>query len=694
MTLSDTSKWQNSFLRQLNNILLKGFLIHVNSNRFWWIGSADRKKKFVLQTFNGTKDHYLLFDGFDGQEPKDAVSVDFAKKFDGRLKLAGQECSLPTFLEFEAFVKDDQCPLRTGSNFLILNKNKWHTSIGPTLFSHNGLSLIQDFSVDDNYPLMRVARILTSDVLPFFILYEKGYEFFSTSNYSALNLFNWASIFPDLDARPVRQPKLDTATCTERDKGIWELWGLDLNLLKKMGVRSRDPELDVRTKNIAIDFGTSSTVVAIAETDGSKRLLRIGAQDYLSAPNAADYENPTVLEFIDFTAFLRKWQNYAYRPQLDWNHTRCAHEALHDFRNNESDPAACASTLTKLKQWAIREATDSPVYITDRAAGLEYQLPPLTLRTPVKGTPLQVDITDPFDPIELYAWYLGMIINWRGNGIHLNYYMTFPVAYPQLVKDKILASFKRGLQRSFPEPFTRSPSFNDFWVEERAAEPAAFAACALRTYQIQPSKAGTAYAVFDFGGGTTDFDFGFYRTPTEDELDQEYEAVLEHFAPAGDKFLGGENLLENMAYIVFQENLAQCREKRIAFTQPMDAQPFVGYELLLDKTQAASTNTMLLIERLRPMWEQGEYTNSTGVEKLNLINKDGIKTPCELKIPKEKLADYLRNRIGNGIKEFLVAMKLAFSEKIPKIIHVLLAGNACRTKWVMDFFRQVGRVDN
>jgi hypothetical protein len=61
---------------------------------------------------------------------------------------------------------------------------------------------------------------------------------------------------------------------------------------------------------------------------------------------------------------------------------------------------------------------------------------------------LQVDIDDPFDPIELYAWYLGMAINWRGHGLFLKYYLSFPVEYPREVRDRILASFRRGLQRA------------------------------------------------------------------------------------------------------------------------------------------------------------------------------------------------------------------------------------------------------
>jgi hypothetical protein len=78
--------------------------------------------------------------------------------------------------------------------------------------------------------------------------------------------------------------------------------------------------------------------------------------------------------------------------------------------------------------------------------------------------------------------------------------MTFPVAYPIEVKDKILASFRRGLMRSLPESLIADEQFNQFSVREWASEPAAYAAAALEKLNIEPTEQGVAYAVFDFGG--------------------------------------------------------------------------------------------------------------------------------------------------------------------------------------------------
>lgn len=488
--------------------------------------------------------------------------------------------------------------------------------------------------------------------------------------------------FETLDYRSARLPLIHNSDFTDPDKGIWEFWNTDIP--QQHNVQARNPVVDIRPWPVAIDFGTSSTVVAIEE-NGRGKLLRIGAKDFASTPEPKHYENPTVLELVNLENTLTAWQSEAYRPPVSWDDVRCSHEARENFRNNEANPQVVASILTKIKQWALREATSEQIRLTDQEQGKEHILAPLTLRQPVKGQLLTVSKEDPFDPLELYAWFLGLNINWRERGIFLNYHMTFPVAYPKEVKEKILASFRRGLQRSLPLSLVEQPEFAEFSVEERATEPAAYAAVALDYLGIEPTDHGVAYAVFDFGGGTTDFDFGYYRLPTAEEEDEEYDQVFEHVGAAGDRFLGGENLLENMAYQVFQDNLKVCRQQQITFTRPLDAEEFPGSETFLQRTRIAQTNTIMLMARLRPIWEEGSARTSTGIEKLELLNRDGNKVMCELSVDEETLLAYLERRVERGIQNFYVAMNKCFTDK-PDTVHVLLAGNSSRSKLVTDFF--------
>ena len=495
----------------------------------------------------------------------------------------------------------------------------------------------------------------------------------------------------ELDYTPCRLPKLDRAQLTDPEKGLWELWGTDAAELKKLELVARDPGRDVQRRAVAIDFGTSSTVVAMDTASGARQLLRIGARDFFEDIKPAHFENPTVLESLDFKAFNDAWTANAYRPALDWNWMRATHEAQASLRDNPGDTTILASILPRLKQWALRDNEHRCVRLTDRQ-GHELELPQHTERNPVRGQPLQVSSTDPFDPVELFAWYLGMAINWRGRGLFLKYYLSFPVKYERAVKERILASFRRGLQRSLPRTLIEHHPqvLNDFEVNDLASEPAAYAAAALPHLGIDPTDVGVPYAVFDFGGGTTDFDFGLLRWATPEEEDQGYEQVFEHLASSGDNFLGGENLLEHLVYQSFQRNLEVLRKARIQFTQPMDAETFAGSEAFLAPTQAAQTNTIMLAAKLRPFLE-GDGNNPPSQIKLDLIDVNSQKHPCELALDAQALDALLAQRMHAGVEMFLYELaQLRPQLPVNAPIHLLLAGNGSRSRHIKALFDQDG----
>lgn len=498
-----------------------------------------------------------------------------------------------------------------------------------------------------------------------------------------------------LDYQPCRLPKLDQAQLTDPEKGLWEFWGESPDFLKRFGWVARDPIRDVRRQAVAIDFGTSSTVVAMGTAQGGRELLRIGVRDFYQTVTPADFENPTVLECLDFSAFESAWTGSSYRPPLDWAWMLAAHEAQSHFRDNPGDTEILSSILPRLKQWALRSA-QSRVRLTDRQ-GREVELVAHRECNPVRGQALVLDPNYVFDPIELYAWYLGMAINWRGRGIFLRYYLSFPVKYPREVKNNILSSFRRGLQRSLPQSLiTHHPEvLHKIQVEGLASEPAAYAAAAMHHLQLEPSEAGIPYAVFDFGGGTTDFDFGLLRWATQAEEDQGYEQVFEHLASDGDTYLGGENLLEHLVYASFQHNLEVLREKRIQFTKPLDAASFVGSEAFLAPTQAAQTNSIMLAAKLRPFLEgdASERQNFVGQVKLELIDANGKKQSCELVFDTDALDSLLATRIRDGVLAFLSSLARLLPELPSNTpIHILLAGNGSRSRHVTACFATDGEL--
>lgn len=88
----------------------------------------------------------------------------------------------------------------------------------------------------------------------------------------------------------------------------------------------------------------------------------------------------------------------------------------------------------------------------------------------------------------------------------------------------------------------------------------------------------------------------------------------------------------------------------------------------------------------RGFWETGQQTNKTGVEKINLLNRDGQPVTCELEIPYEQLQTFLQDRIAKGMENFFTSLKKAFAANLPSEVQVLLAGNASRSLTVLGLF--------
>ena len=504
-----------------------------------------------------------------------------------------------------------------------------------------------------------------------------------------------------LDHWQANLPVLESSWLTDANRGLWEIaWPhtpLDVQRYIEVhfdpSIEGRDPIQDIRKGVVSIDFGTSTTVVAVRE-NGVTELLRVGVSDLLSAPEPRDYQNPTVVEFINYPKMMSVWGNEAHRPLISWQDVRVSHAAQDALRqHSHTNWQIVVSSLSRLKQIPLHYNKKGTMRLVDQANHHEFEVPLITERWPVKGAPVYVRPEDSFDPIELYAFYLGLAINHRMRGIFLRYFMTFPVNYPREVKQIIRASFSRGLMRSLPATMTNHPKLAEFKVQELATEPAAYAVSALQKLRTTSEGEPLAYGVFDFGGGTTDFDFGVYRTATADEEHQGYETVLEHCGASGDIFLGGENLIEHLAYQVFQQNLQLCRAKAIQFTCPPDAIPFPGSEWLVTESWYAKTNMTILMTALRVFWENSgkDFDNNLSLE---LVNNEGKVAQVTLTVEVEPLLRYLHGRLVGGIEAYFVAMRTTFSRHgvMPGQVHILLAGNASNS-WLLQqlFLEAIGQ---
>ena len=482
---------------------------------------------------------------------------------------------------------------------------------------------------------------------------------------------------------------------TDPNRGGWDLWETEqlshegmTQRKEKESFYARDPRQDISNYGvIGIDFGTKSTVVTYLEDSNVIRPLRIGTGELYREVREGDYENPTVMEFVDLDHFWSAYQARAGRPDTRWEDVLVSHTAANNWKETRSDD--CAAFLGELKQWAGTEG--KRIHVRDKK-GHEKTLPPyITLQD------------GDFDPIELYAYYIGLYLNNQHMGkIYMRYILSFPVTYAKEVQDHILESFRRGLRKSLPLTVVQDDEcMKTFRVEAGAGEPAAYAVCALQELQKTgdislSDEQPLFYGVFDFGGGTSDFDFGTWRKAKKgDKKEKRYNYVIHHFGAGGKQYLGGENLLKQLAYQVFQKNADLLREKQIPFVRAPECAPFPGNETIVNDSQEAETNTQRLMEKLRPFWERKtETAPDIKLDKMNFFNAMGkTEDNVELQMSTKDLEGTLKNKLKEGIKAFfdkLLQVRRDYSSSLAgtDTCHILLAGRSSQSPLFQKLFNE------
>lgn len=482
----------------------------------------------------------------------------------------------------------------------------------------------------------------------------------------------------DIDKHRVNLDSYDSTMVLDPNGGHWDLYEDDGEQYLKSyfytqsgdKLYGKNPRTDIKRGGIVgIDFGTKSTVVVFQDDNNVILPMRISGTILNKEVESSDYENPTVVEFKDIESFMNQYREKEGRPYTNWEDITVSHTAFQNLINGSSKDFY--SIISDLKQWA--GSKKEKLLIRDRTK-VEQLLEPY------------LNITeDDFDPIEIYAYYIGSYINNMRNGIYLEYFLSFPVTYEREIREKILSSFTKGIKKSLPNVILQDESImKKFKVRHGANEPAAYAICALDEYGFEPEdNEKIYYGVFDFGGGTLDFDFGIFR----ESEDERYDYDLEHFGSGGDRYLGGENILKELAFETFKKNIDTLRQKGITFYRPEWCERFIGDETLVDNNGTSKLNMKLLMEKLRGIWEQTEQLENR--IKINLFSKNGeMLTGEELVVEIEELNKVIWDKIDGGIKNFFIAMEKAFENEDCDKIYILLAGNSCKHPIVKIIFQE------
>ncbi|WQZ86196.1 hypothetical protein KVK23_00310 [Helicobacter pylori] len=448
---------------------------------------------------------------------------------------------------------------------------------------------------------------------------------------------------------------------------------------KEENFYARSSLKDLNKGVVAIDFGTKSTTAAYMDNNGTYRLLSIGGLVDDASPTK--FENPTIMEFRHRKKFIIEYNALDHRPFTEKHDMEVAHEAQKNAAGVKGNDLY--RFFSKLNQWAGADEKQN-------------------FRDLIEDFSLEsfAHCTD-FNPIEIYAYCIGRCINNMENGVFLKYFLSYPIKYE---KHQARESFERGLKKSLPRHvFGYEKTAKTFKVELRASEPCAYAISALKSYGFFKSEKldkPVYYGVFDFGGGTTDFDFGKW----EKSANPKFFYKMTHFSSGGDKYLGGENLLELLAFEAYAKNFQELKSKDIVIAKPnydrIDTQRFGSF---MQNSREAHLNLQTIASKLRPFLEnldaniieaieENEEFNIEGFEKdfkTMLLDRNGTATECDLKVDCKELLSLLKGKIDDGVANFFAGFSKVMAENIDdecRAFHIFLGGNASRSVLVKQAF--------
>lgn len=501
-----------------------------------------------------------------------------------------------------------------------------------------------------------------------------------------------------------------------------QLWlnNTDSSICEKIPVLCKDI--------VSIDFGTSSTCVAVKGSEGqSYELMTLAAND---ESDGNIYENPTYIMIYRWEEIYQQWQqdNEAFpmflkgsRKEEELGEKKVQIDFGYSVKNTlrDVDDKALNAIISEIKMMPRilhnNEQIDIVPYITDSQRKHLIHL----VDTFTKQNDENLDV------VALYGYILGKAINRvERNHIYTKFYITYPVKFNKEVRDKMCASLEYGLMRSVPISLRTAKTKKGkpiFKVEARYPEPVAYIGSVCGKYlKVTKDDPYKLFAVYDFGGGTLDFSFGFLK---KDDKGENNIYVLN---VDGDETVGGETYIRYISYWLCTtiENINTFSEKRIPFEKPKNEHvPDNFPSELFNNSVTAKSNVRKINEMVsRNIFQNisiGSSANRVGTQEKqsgNISRPGGIIRPgktdhkeqtkteiaeepikkdeissnsniqrgdnklinetsnvtielmdeqdnlvrVELSIPRQKINDLLRERIKENVEQFKVSLNESF----------------------------------
>jgi hypothetical protein len=416
-------------------------------------------------------------------------------------------------------------------------------------------------------------------------------------------------------------------------------------------IKQRDPKLDIARAWVGIDLGAATTTVALRADKGQAELLRIGATGPVT--HASDQETPSEICFVNLAATLKAWRERVVLPLTRWDSVLVGHAAKAErLRQGPEALPRAAATLTALP--LLRERIERKERITIRGGD-----DPATSEALKRPAPPVIDedgigAHDPFDPLELFAYYVGLTVNQRLRGVHLRYSIAMPAGLTGERRASALVAFRRGLYRSLPDGLVEYHDQEQLEVLDAGPSVVPLAAQAFRIFNIQPRDEAIPFAIVDAGASETSFLFGVLRPADMVERTAGFDRMMEHDEPHVIPWLGGERLLHRLAYRAYLHAAAAMREAGIPIDRPSEEQALSeGTAHLVSDGPEARANVTTLKDALRPLLERGA----------------GVKMPTKLQLfggggPREVAISFDAAALGQAIEGFLAEGAAAFLEAL------------------------------
>ncbi len=182
---------------------------------------------------------------------------------------------------------------------------------------------------------------------------------------------------------------------------------------------------------------------------------------------------------------------------------------------------------------------------------------------------------------------------------------------------------------------------------------------------------------------------------------------MTHFSSGGDKYLGGENLLELLAFEAYAQNFQTLKEKDIVIAKPnYDGINEQRFESFMQNSSGACLNLQTIASKLlrgflenldahiievikeNEEFEIGDLKKD--LSKIRLFDRNGKEVEeIELKIDCKELLELLKSKIDDGVANFFAGFSKVMAENIDnqcRAFHIFLGGNASKSVLVKQAF--------